>query len=133
MPSRVARAPYGGRPHRGTLAGLVAQIHRRKAPQASSRDSRETRLRRPRHAPGAGRGSAEHVTHLVQDGASLDTSRDSHGTWLRGPGRSRVAYRHGMDVLVAFAAALLALRLAGDLAQRWRRTGRSELGWWAWS
>jgi hypothetical protein len=38
-----------------------------------------------------------------------------------------------MDVLVAFAAALLALRLAGDLARRWRRTRRSELGWWAWS
>jgi hypothetical protein len=38
-----------------------------------------------------------------------------------------------MDVLIAFAAALLALRLAGDLARRWRRTGRSELGWWAWS
>jgi hypothetical protein len=38
-----------------------------------------------------------------------------------------------MDVLVAFAAALLALRLAGGLARRWRQTRRSELGWWAWS
>jgi hypothetical protein len=38
-----------------------------------------------------------------------------------------------MDVLVAFAAALLALRLAGDLARRWRQTRRAELGWWAWS
>jgi hypothetical protein len=38
-----------------------------------------------------------------------------------------------MDVLVAFAAALLALRLAGDLARRWRLTRRAELGWWAWS
>jgi hypothetical protein len=38
-----------------------------------------------------------------------------------------------VDVIVAFAAALLALRLAGDLARRWRQTGRSELGWWAWS
>jgi len=36
-----------------------------------------------------------------------------------------------MNVLVAFAAALLALRLAGDLARRWRQTRRSELGWWA--
>jgi hypothetical protein len=38
-----------------------------------------------------------------------------------------------MDVLVAFAAALLALRLAGDLARRRRLTRRPELGWWAWS
>jgi hypothetical protein len=38
-----------------------------------------------------------------------------------------------MDVLVSFAAALLALRLAGGLARRWRQTRRSELGWWAWS
>lgn len=38
-----------------------------------------------------------------------------------------------MDALVAFAAALLALRLAGDLARRWRQTRRSELAWWAWS
>jgi hypothetical protein len=38
-----------------------------------------------------------------------------------------------MEVLIAFAAALLALRLAGGLARRWRQTGRSELGWWAWS
>jgi hypothetical protein len=38
-----------------------------------------------------------------------------------------------MDALVAFAASLLALRLAGDLARRWRLTRRPELGWWAWS
>lgn len=38
-----------------------------------------------------------------------------------------------MDALVAFAAALLALRLAGDLARRWRRTRRPELACWAWS
>jgi hypothetical protein len=38
-----------------------------------------------------------------------------------------------VDVIVSFAAALLALRLAGDLARRWRQTRRSELGWWAWS
>jgi hypothetical protein len=38
-----------------------------------------------------------------------------------------------MDALVAFAAALLALRLAGDLARRRRLTRRPELGWWAWS
>jgi hypothetical protein len=38
-----------------------------------------------------------------------------------------------MDAIVAFAAALLALRLAGDLARRWRLTRRPELGWWAWS
>ncbi len=36
-----------------------------------------------------------------------------------------------MDALVAFAAALLALRLAGDLVRRWRTTRRPELGWWA--
>src|SRR5712691_2552318 len=38
-----------------------------------------------------------------------------------------------MDALVAFAAALLALRLAGDLGRRWRRTRRPELACWAWS
>jgi hypothetical protein len=38
-----------------------------------------------------------------------------------------------MNALVAFAAALLALRLAGDLARRWRLTRRPELAWWAWS
>lgn len=38
-----------------------------------------------------------------------------------------------MDALIAFAAALLALRLAGDLARRWRLTRRPELAWWAWS
>jgi len=38
-----------------------------------------------------------------------------------------------MDALLAFAAALLALRLAGDLGRRWRRTRRPELVCWAWS
>ncbi|HKI91108.1 MAG TPA: hypothetical protein VJ986_02300 [Gaiellaceae bacterium] len=38
-----------------------------------------------------------------------------------------------MDVLVAFAASLVALRLAGSLARRWRATRRPELGVWAWS
>jgi hypothetical protein len=38
-----------------------------------------------------------------------------------------------MDAIAAFAAALLALRLAGDLARRWRMTRRPELAWWAWS
>lgn len=38
-----------------------------------------------------------------------------------------------MDALVAFAAALLALRLAGLLARRYRATGRPELLAWAWS
>ena len=38
-----------------------------------------------------------------------------------------------MTVLVSFAAALLALRLAGDLARRFRQNRRSELAWWAWS
>jgi hypothetical protein len=38
-----------------------------------------------------------------------------------------------MDAIVAFATALLALRLAGDLARRWRMTRRPELAWWAWS
>jgi len=38
-----------------------------------------------------------------------------------------------VDAIVAFAAALLALRLAGDLARRWRLSRRAELGWWAWS
>jgi hypothetical protein len=35
--------------------------------------------------------------------------------------------------LLAFAAALLALRLAGALARRWRQTRRPELAAWAWS
>src|SRR5437773_10242633 len=39
----------------------------------------------------------------------------------------------GMDALVAFAAALLALRLAGGLARRRRATHRPELAAWAWS
>jgi hypothetical protein len=38
-----------------------------------------------------------------------------------------------MDALLAFAAALLALRLAGNLARRRRTTHRPELGAWAWS
>ncbi|MDX6486202.1 MAG: hypothetical protein QOF43_1355 [Gaiellaceae bacterium] len=38
-----------------------------------------------------------------------------------------------MDTLLAFAAALLALRLAGALARRWRTTRRPELAAWAWS
>jgi hypothetical protein len=38
-----------------------------------------------------------------------------------------------VDALVAFAAALIALRLAGDLARRWRRTRQPELACWAWS
>ena len=38
-----------------------------------------------------------------------------------------------MDALVAFAAALLALRLAGKLAARRRAAARPELAAWAWS
>jgi len=38
-----------------------------------------------------------------------------------------------MDALLAFAAALLALRLAGLLFRRWRLTRRPELAAWAWS
>jgi len=38
-----------------------------------------------------------------------------------------------MDALLAFAAALIALRLAGLLAGRWRATRRPELAAWAWS
>lgn len=38
-----------------------------------------------------------------------------------------------MSALVAFAAALLALRLAGLLARRWRATRRAELAAWAWA
>jgi len=38
-----------------------------------------------------------------------------------------------VDALLAFAAALIALRLAGALARRWRATGRAELRIWAWS
>lgn len=38
-----------------------------------------------------------------------------------------------MDALVAFGAALVALRLAGSLAARWRATRRPELAAWAWS
>jgi hypothetical protein len=36
-----------------------------------------------------------------------------------------------MDALLAFAAALIALRLAGLLARRWRSTRRAELAAWA--
>jgi hypothetical protein len=38
-----------------------------------------------------------------------------------------------MNALVAFGAALLALRLAGLLARRWRATRRPELAAWAWA
>src|SRR5438045_3124985 len=38
-----------------------------------------------------------------------------------------------VDALVAFAAALLALRLAGQLFRRWRLVRRPELVAWAWS
>ena len=38
-----------------------------------------------------------------------------------------------MNALLAFAAALVALRLAGLLAQRWRATRRPELFAWSWS
>jgi hypothetical protein len=38
-----------------------------------------------------------------------------------------------VNALVAFAATLLALRLAGSLARRWRQTRRPELAAWAWS
>lgn len=38
-----------------------------------------------------------------------------------------------MNALLAFAAAVLALRLAGALARRWRATRRAELAAWAWS
>jgi hypothetical protein len=36
-----------------------------------------------------------------------------------------------MDVLLAFAAALVSLRLAGELVRRWRGTRALELVWWA--
>ena len=42
-------------------------------------------------------------------------------------------YTRVVDALVAFAAALLALRLAGLLARRWHATRRPELAAWAWS
>ena|SRR5581483_3340729 len=38
-----------------------------------------------------------------------------------------------MSALLAFAAALVALRLAGALARRYRQTRRPELAAWAWS
>src|SRR5690348_2998511 len=38
-----------------------------------------------------------------------------------------------VNALLAFAAALLALRLTGLLARRWRATRRPELAAWAWS
>jgi hypothetical protein len=38
-----------------------------------------------------------------------------------------------VNALIAFGAALLALRLAGLLARRWRATRRAELAAWAWA
>jgi hypothetical protein len=38
-----------------------------------------------------------------------------------------------MDAVLAFAAALIALRLAGLLARRWRAARRPELAAWAWA
>jgi len=42
-------------------------------------------------------------------------------------------YALAVNVLAAFAAALVALRLAGALARRWRETRRPELLAWSWS
>jgi hypothetical protein len=42
-------------------------------------------LRRARHTPGAGRASAGHVTHLVQDVAPPGTSHTWCRTWPDGP------------------------------------------------
>ena len=36
-----------------------------------------------------------------------------------------------MEALLAFGAALLALRLAGDLGRRWRERRRAEFAAWA--
>jgi hypothetical protein len=38
---------------------------------------------------------------------------------------------HAVEALLAFFAALVALRLAGDLAGRWRENRRPELAWWS--
>jgi hypothetical protein len=43
------------------------------------------------------------------------------------------AYASLVDALVAFAAALLAFRLTGKLASRWRAARRPELLAWTWS
>ena len=45
----------------------------------------------------------------------------------------RLPYALAVNVLAAFAAALVALRLAGALARRWRETRRPELLAWSWS
>ena len=51
----------------------------------------------------------------------------------RHPPHGREPIRSGRGVLAAFAAALVAFRLAGALARRWRSTRRPELLAWAWS
>jgi hypothetical protein len=48
-------------------------------------------------------------------------------------GEPTAFYALGVDALIAFAATLLALRLAGQLGRRWRETRRPELLVWAWS
>ena len=47
--------------------------------------------------------------------------------------RSSLLRSEAVNALLAFAAALVALRLAGALARRWRTTRRPELAAWAWS
>ena len=49
-----------------------------------------------------------------------------------GSDRNRLSLKlHAVEVLLAFFAALVALRLAGDLAGRWRESRRPELAWWS--
>ena len=43
----------------------------------------------------------------------------------------RVTTVHSVDALLAFGAALVALRLSGDLVRRWRTRRRPELAAWA--
>jgi hypothetical protein len=52
---------------------------------------------------------------------------------MRSPLGGRLCEPSAVNALVAFAAALLALRLAGLLARRWRTTRRAELLAWAWA
>jgi hypothetical protein len=47
------------------------------------------------------------------------------------PSPGNVHTVRGLDALLAFAAALVALRLSGDLVRRWRARRRPELAAWA--
>src|SRR4029453_2069488 len=82
-----------------------------------------------RRRSGSPRATHEGEGHVpgVAGRAPLHSSLTAPGRGRRG--HPRTANR--MEALLAFAAALVAFRLAGNLASRWRATRRAELAAWS--